>query len=58
MQNMFQCELQEDNTVTNEAHKLADDTSTSTSKLANGKFFVRTHLQITLKTEKERSNLK
>ena len=34
-----QCELQVDNTVRNEAHKLVDDNSTSTSKLATGKFF-------------------
>ena len=35
-----QCELQEDGTVTNEAHKLTDDANaTSTSQLANGKFF-------------------
>ena len=34
-----QCELQVDNTVRNEAHKLIDDNSTSTSKLATGKFF-------------------
>ena len=35
-----QCELQEDGTVTNDAHKLTDDANaTSTSQLANGKFF-------------------
>ena len=34
-----QCELQVDNTVRNEAHKLIDDNSTSTSKLATGKLF-------------------
>ena len=35
-----QCELQEDGTVTNEAHKLTDDASaTPTSQLANDKFF-------------------
>ena len=35
-----QCELQEDDIVTSEAHqKLADGNSTSTSKLANGRFF-------------------
>ena len=33
------CELEEDDTVTNKAHKLAYDNSTSTSTLANGKFF-------------------
>ena len=36
---LSQCELQEDDTVTNKAHKLSDDNSTSISKLANGKFF-------------------
>ena len=39
MQNMFQCELQVDDTVRNEAHTLIDDNSISTSKLATGKFF-------------------
>ena len=36
-----QFELQEDDAVTNKANKLADDNSTSTSKLANanGNFF-------------------
>ena len=35
-----QCELQENDTVTNEAHKHTDDDNTiSTSTLANGKFF-------------------
>ena len=38
-QHVSQCELQVDNTVRNEAHKLIDDNSTSTSKLATGKFF-------------------
>ena len=37
---VLQCELQEDDTVTNEAHKHTDDDKTiSTSTLANGKFF-------------------
>ena len=36
---LSRCELQEDDTVTNKAHKLSDDNSTSISKLANGKFF-------------------
>ena len=31
-----QCELQEDDTVTNEAHKLNDGNATSISKFANG----------------------
>ena len=35
-----QCELQVDDTVRNEAHKLIDDNSISTSKLATGKFFI------------------
>ena len=35
-----QCELQEKDTVANEAHKFTDDANaTSSSKLANGKFF-------------------
>ena len=35
-----QCELQEDGTVTNEAHKLTDDANaTPTFQLANDKFF-------------------
>ena len=36
-----QCELQEEDTVANEAHKFTDDANaTSSSKLANGKFFI------------------
>ena len=35
-----QCELQEDGTVTNEAHKLTNDANaTPTSQLANDKFY-------------------
>ena len=35
-----QCELQEDDAVTNEAHKLTDDNATSISKFSNGKFWL------------------
>ena len=40
VKHVSQCDLQKNDTVTNKAHKLADDNSTSTSKLANGKFFL------------------
>ena len=48
-----QCELQEDDTVTNEAHKFTDDNCPMLVR-----FLVSTRLYLTLKTEKGRSNLK
>ena len=40
VKHVSQCDLQMNDTVTNKVDKLADENSTSTSKLANGKFFL------------------